>query len=211
MDTTQTILYYVHDPMCSWCWGFRPTWQVIMERLDKDIHVQYLLGGLAPDTDDPMSQALQTTIHNTWKRIQQTIPGTEFNFDFWTVCQPRRSTYPSCRAVIATQQQAPAQEAAMLLAIQEAYYLQARNPSDDDVLIDLARGLDLDTGQFSRDLSSPETRQVLLSEIRLCRELGARSFPGLVLKHDDDIHMLRLDYNDQDVICRQIEIYLDTG
>ncbi len=45
----------------------------------------------------------------------------------------------------------------------------------------------------------------------LSRELGARSFPGLVLKHDDDIHMLRLDYNDQDVICRQIEIYLDTG
>ncbi|MDF4306582.1 DsbA family protein, partial [Vibrio parahaemolyticus] len=18
-------LYYVHDPMCSWCWGYKPT------------------------------------------------------------------------------------------------------------------------------------------------------------------------------------------
>ena len=20
------VLVYVHDPMCSWCYGFRPTW-----------------------------------------------------------------------------------------------------------------------------------------------------------------------------------------
>ncbi|MCP4060185.1 MAG: DsbA family protein, partial [Pseudoalteromonas sp.] len=23
---TQTKLIYVHDPMCSWCWGYKPTW-----------------------------------------------------------------------------------------------------------------------------------------------------------------------------------------
>ncbi|MFT6977114.1 MAG: putative protein-disulfide isomerase, partial [Shewanella psychromarinicola] len=24
-----TTLYYVHDPMCSWCWGYRPTWDTL--------------------------------------------------------------------------------------------------------------------------------------------------------------------------------------
>ncbi len=87
--------------------------------------VQYILGGLAPDTQDPMPQEMQT-----WLKIQQTIPGAGFNLDFWTTCQPRRSTYPACRAVIATRHQQPALEAAMILAVQEAYYLNASNPSD---------------------------------------------------------------------------------
>jgi protein-disulfide isomerase-like protein with CxxC motif len=56
--------------------------------------------------------------------------GTEFNFDFWTKCQPRRDTYKACRAVIAASQQNA--EEAMIEAIQKAYYLRAMNPSEHD-------------------------------------------------------------------------------
>mgnify|MGYP000853319151 FL=1 len=45
-------LYYVHDPMCSWCWAFVPTWEQIQRELPNDIEVVYLLGGLAPDSDE---------------------------------------------------------------------------------------------------------------------------------------------------------------
>jgi putative protein-disulfide isomerase len=198
------LLYYIHDPMCSWCWGFRKTWDTVLERLDNQLPVQYLLGGLAPDTQDPMPQEMQTWLRNTWLKIQQTIPGTGFNLDFWTTCQPRRSTYPACRAVIATRHQQPALEAAMILAIQEAYYLNASNPSDDETLIDLARGLGLDASQFARDLAAPEIQQELLSEIHLIRELGVRGFPSLVLKKNDTCTLLQLDYKDPDAIIRQI-------
>jgi putative protein-disulfide isomerase len=30
----KNILYYVHDPMCSWCWGFETTRQKIFDELD---------------------------------------------------------------------------------------------------------------------------------------------------------------------------------
>ena len=43
------VLYYVHDPMCSWCWGFRPTWLALQDQLPEGVRVQRLLGGLAPD------------------------------------------------------------------------------------------------------------------------------------------------------------------
>ena len=94
------ILYYVHDPMCSWCWGFRPTWQKIQEGLSDDVEVRYLLGGLAPDSQEPMPKSMQLDIASYWGKIQQHISGTEFNFDFWEKCKPRRSTYPACRAVL---------------------------------------------------------------------------------------------------------------
>ena len=204
MVTPHTILYYIHDPMCSWCWGFRPTLTTVLEKLENTIPVQYLLGGLAPDSDEPMPQAMQTHIRDNWKRIQQTIPGAKFNFDFWTSCQPRRSTYPACRAIIATRNQLPSLETTMILAIQEAYYLMAKNPSNNDVLIELANSLGLDTIRFAQDLTSPETQQKLLSEIQFCRELGASSFPSMVLKKNDNSTLLKLDYNDPDILCQQI-------
>ena len=205
MNTHDASLYYIHDPMCSWCWGFQSTWAAVLENLGNTIRVQYLLGGLAPDTDEPMPEEMQTYIRQNWLKIQQTIPGIEFNFDFWTTCQPRRSTYPACRAVIATKQQKPTLETAMILAVQKAYYLDARNPSDNEVLIDLARELNLDTAQFTRDISSPETQQTLLSEIQLSRGLDVRSFPSIVLMKNETATLLQLDYNDPDMICQQIK------
>ena len=44
-------LYYIHDPMCSWCWAFRPTLTKVLAELPAHIEVQYLVGGLAPDSD----------------------------------------------------------------------------------------------------------------------------------------------------------------
>ena len=123
-----STLYYIHDPMCSWCWGFRACWLNICKNLIDKINIQYVLGGLASDTDIPMPDEQQLIIHQTWKQIQQTIPGTEFNFNFWTECKPRRSTYPACRAIIAATNQCSSAGENMLLAIQQAYYLMQKTP-----------------------------------------------------------------------------------
>ena len=187
MSETRT-LYYVHDPMCSWCWAFVPTWEQIQRELPNDIEVVYLLGGLAPDSDLPMPEQMKLTIAGYWQTIQDRVPGTQFNYDFWTKCQPRRSTYPSCRAVLAAKAQArdsdeaKALEKAMIKAIQEGYYLNARNPSDFDTLIAFAKEIGLDAEQFELDLNSESTEKKLNDEITMSRKIGAQGFPSLILK-----------------------------
>jgi putative protein-disulfide isomerase len=107
MKKQRPILYYVHDPMCSWCWGFREEWQKLQAELTGIVNIEYVLGGLAPDTDQLMPIAMQQTIEDTWKKIQQEISGVNFNFDFWKLNKPKRSTYPACRAIIAARKQQP--------------------------------------------------------------------------------------------------------
>ena len=189
-------LYHVHDPMCSWCWGFRPTWLKIRTALDNKIEIKYLLGGLAPDSDAPMPESMQRDIADYWRKIQKHIPGTEFNFDFWQKCQPRRSTYPACRAVIAARKQNPEIELDMIEAIQRAYYLNAQNPSDDDTLITLAKSLELDKDVFSKDLNAKETQLELEKEITFGRQIGAQGFPSMVLEKEGNYQTVPLDYND---------------
>lgn len=201
-------LYYIHDPMCSWCWGFHPALKQLIDALPSSVCVQYLLGGLAADSQSPMPEPMQLFLQQTWRNIQQRIPGTAFNFDFWTQCQPRRSTYPACRAVIAAGQQNPAAETTMIDAIQNAYYMQAKNPSDNETLVAIADNLKLDRNKFSEDLDSPQTQQQLEQQIKLARRLGAESFPSLVLQIDRNTKMITIDYNDASMMLKEINQYL---
>ena len=205
----ESTLYYVHDPMCSWCWGFRPVWLSLQQRLPTSIHIVSWVGGLAPDSDTPMDQGMQQNLQATWRRIQEKIPGTRFNFDFWTQNRPRRSTYPACRAVICAREMAD-QEAAMALAIQQAYYLEARNPSDLKTLVDLAHSIGLDRRLFEDKMRSPETHQTLLEELERVRAIGVYSFPSLVIEKDHHRLNIPIDYLSSGNLFKQIQHFLQT-
>ena len=87
-------------------------------------------------------------------------------------------------------------EAAMIEAIQHAYYLEARNPSDDETLVALAAGLGLDADRFGRQLNAQSTHSALQQEIRETRRIGADSFPSLRLQIGDSFWPVSVDYGD---------------
>lgn len=184
MDDASELIY-VHDPMCSWCWGFRPVYLQLCSLLGNRLRIRRLLGGLAADSDQPMPMEMREQLQQTWRRIQQRIPGTCFNFDFWDSCEPRRSTFPACRAVLAARALDQNSEDAMTLAIQQAYYLRALNPSDQATLVRLAVELGLDEPRFSELLHSDAIDRRLRQEIAQSRAIGAHSFPSLILRLDE--------------------------
>lgn len=199
-------LFHAHDPMCSWCWGFTKTWQEVYENLNNTVQVRLLLGGLAPDSDQPMPEAMQTMLQGTWKRIEETIPGTRFNYEFWIKNSPRRSTWPSCRAVIAARRQDPSYEVPMIRAIQTAYYLEAKNPSNHDVLADLAEALGCDRTLFDAALNSDSVHEEHVNERAFAARIGAQGFPSLFLATPDRlVHPIGINYTSSQSILDQIE------
>lgn len=194
--------------MCSWCWGFRQAHDELLRQLPDGVSYSRLLGGLAPDTDQPMPEEMRQNLQATWRRIQERVPQTRFNFDFWRLNTPRRATYPACRAVIATRALEPDREEAMILAIQQAYYLQARNPSDPTVLIDLAQMIGLDPIAFENRLSEAVTQQQLEEEIAQARAMGVNSFPSLVLQVGESRWPVPVDYQSAAAMLETIELIL---
>ena len=190
--------------MCSWCWGFSKTWSAIKSSLSDEISIQYVMGGLAPDSNEPMTDEMRDYIQTMWRKIERSVPGTKFNYDFWTNCSPRRSTYLACRAVIAIRKQNPSLEEQMINSIQHAYYIDAKNPSDDSTLIGLASKLDIDIEQFKKTLNDNETQSLLLKDISIAKQLDAQGFPSLFYKDSKDIRPLQIDYNNPRIILDQI-------
>ncbi len=198
-------LYYVLDPMCSWCYAFSPTWQKLLKNLPSDLHVEYVHGGLAPHSDAPMPQSMQTILQNTWRDIEQRI-GTKFNYDFWSTCKPRRSTYLACQACVSARLQGKEYE--MIKEIQKAYYLNASNPSDRNTLEHSASNINLNVEKFSHDLESKEVIALFEKDLDKRRKLEVNGFPSLVLKAGNNYFKIEVDYTNYETILKKIHSYM---
>jgi len=204
LELVGNTLYYIHDPMCSWCWAFQPTWRKVLKELPSHIKVNYLLGGLAPDNDLPMPLQTQKFVQDNWIKIQKVVPGTEFNYDFWTLNEPRRSTYLSCRSVIAAKKQHPDFEVLMTEGIQKAYYLNGLNPSNEDILISIAKDIGLNEELFKEDLKSSKVNDLLLDQIHTTKTMPINGFPSLVLVIENNLKRIKIDYLKSNYIINQI-------
>lgn len=178
-------LIYVADPMCSWCWGFAPVLARVRAELSADASLEWVMGGLAPDSEDPMPAETRAFVQEAWRAVAAAT-GAEFNHGFWERCAPRRSTYPACRAVLAAGAEGPA----LFARIQHAYYLEARNPSDLPVLVDLAADVGLDRAAFATALASAEVEARLQRDLGRRAELGVEGFPTLLLERGGERRQL---------------------
>lgn len=175
---------YVMDPMCSWCYAFQPELEAFLHKYP-DAELDWIMGGLAPDSNQPMEESLKQTIASYWRHIEQQTQ-VSFNHDFWKLNTPYRSTYPACRAVISAERLKEKSAQAMVKAIQAAYYQEAKNPSLEETLIACAGSIDLDEERFADVLRSEETEQDLQQHLGTTHLLQVSGFPALIYADDQN-------------------------
>lgn len=178
-----SVLVYVHDPMCSWCYGFRPTWIGLRAILPASLSVVALVGGLAPDCNDPMPVELAEHLAATWSHVSSAC-GVPMNLEYWSqVPPPPRTTYPACRAVIAAEQIAGRGEV-MTSRIQDAYYQEAQNVWRNDVLVSLATEIGFSAEAFAKALTSEQVATQHAEQRALAERLGVAGYPSVLLIHE---------------------------
>lgn len=184
---------YVMDPMCGWCFGFQPELEAFLAK-HPSVEMDWIMGGLAPDTNHPMDENLRNTISSYWHQIEQQTKVT-FNHEFWKLNTPYRATYPACRSVIAAECLRKGSAHQMVKAIQSAYYKEAKNPSLRETLVACASSIHLDEIRFSEALNSEETEYQLQQHLRRTQQLQVSGFPALFFIDDrDEIYPLTLGY-----------------
>lgn len=195
-------LYYIHDPMCSWCYAFKKDYDELLTLLPTNIVVENIVGGLAKETDEIMPIEMQNKIESIWYEIEEKT-GTKFNHNFWKTCKPRRDTYKACKAVLCAKEQN--KEIEMINAIQKAYYLEAKNPSDIETLLNLANDLQLDFEKFKSDLLEGKGEELLEKDLEKRRKLKVFSFPTLILQYKKELYPIQIEFNNTQKMLDQIE------
>ena len=70
-------------------------------------------------------------------------------------------------------------------AVQQAYYLEARDPSDTATLIALASEIGLNEAQFQQDLDSSLVQETFDAELAQVRSFGVTGFPAVIWHQKD--------------------------
>lgn len=195
-------LYYIHDPMCSWCYAFKQSYDELVSLLPTNVQVENIVGGLAKETDELMPKEMCEKIESIWYEIEEKT-GTKFNHNFWKTCKPRRDTYKACKAVLCAKEQNKENE--MINAIQKAYYLEAKNPSDIETLLNLANDLQLDFEKFKNDLLEGKGQTLLNNDLEKRRKLKVFSFPTLILQYKKELYPIQIEFSNTKKMLNQIE------
>ena len=68
MQAQQDTLFYIGDPMCSWCYGFSSQLDEVKENLPENVQLQLIMGGLRANGTQKMPE-LKDFLRKHWEEI----------------------------------------------------------------------------------------------------------------------------------------------
>ncbi|MBG7621714.1 DsbA family protein [Herbaspirillum sp. AP02] len=189
-----TVLHYIHDPLCGWCYGAAPLVAAARTVLPVLAHGGGMMAGRNRRRVDAQ---LRDYVMPHDHRIAQ-MTGQAFGENYFNgLLKDTDAVFdsaPPIAAVLAVQSiQGEAAGLDMLAAIQRAHYQQGRRISELSTLTELAQALDIDAATFAAELQRVEQEE-LDAHIAASRELlnyvGGRGFPTFVLQRGDTLEVL---------------------
>jgi putative protein-disulfide isomerase len=207
MNDGLPVLWYVADPMCSWCWGFAPVIEAIKQAYADRLKPALLLGGLRPYTRDPLPEAQRREILHHWQQVHARS-GQPFAFDGALPAGFVYDTEPASRAVVTVAELRPEQTFAMFKAIQHAFYAEQQDVTTPTVLSRLASTLGLAEGVFRPLFESPAMAERTRAHFHKARAWGVQGFPTLILQKGDRYFLLASGWRPFDELQPEIDATL---
>jgi putative protein-disulfide isomerase len=198
--------YYFADPMCSWCYGFGPALTGFLGK-HATLPVEVVMGGLRPYTKEAAQASQKAEIRNHWRHVEA---ASGLPFDDAMLMSPGfvYDTEPACRAVV-TAREMQGDAIKLLKAIQAAFYRDARDVTDDEVLIAIAAENAFAENTFAEKLRSDAMREATRTDFQLAASIGVRGFPMLCAARGNELHAITNGYAPLQVVDEAYRTMID--
>ena len=173
-------LIYIADPMCSWCYGFIPELQQLMQHYKNDLRFSIIMGGLRPGGGTPWNQEMKDFLRHHWEEITEKTK-QPFKFGLLEKEVFNYDTEPACRAVVVARDMAPEKTFLFFKAVQHAFYFLNNDPNELEFYLPICDKLNIDKKDFENNFYSEEYKKKTKMDFAHSRQLGIRGFPSLVL------------------------------
>ena len=212
---------YVADPMCSWCWGFSPTFERLLEL--HPVPLTIMAGGLRPG---PAAQDLDATmighLEHHWKQVAE-ASGQPFNYDLFGWTGWRYDTELPCKSLVAmraldSEDASSKTTVAWLKLLQSAFYFENIDITDSAVYpellkrlaaeVDKASEVVKDSDTFVKQLDDEGLKTATYQEFAEMRQMGVNGFPTLILDYDEKYYALATGFSALSTIEARLEHYL---
>ena len=188
----QNKLIYVGDPMCSWCYGFAPELEQLVQRFDGKIDLELVTGGLRPYFEKPINE-MKDFLSEHWSDVNRAT-GQAFNFDILDHKTLKYDTEPACRAVVVVRSIDPAKGFEFFKMIQEAFYYHNKDLRQVESYDSILETLNLDVSLFKQRFNSEEYKTLAKQDFTRAADLGVRGFPTVLLQVNGQVKVLSRGY-----------------
>jgi len=176
-------LIYATDPMCSWCYGFAPQLDAVLEAYRDHVALDVLVGGLRPDQNEPVPESFQAQIRHHWQEVHR-MAARPFAWDFFERHPGfAYNTAPACRATVAMRRLRDDHGTALQYqhALQQRFYAQGQDPTRIETFAAAAEDCDTDPEQLLAVYHDPDTETETRADFARARRLGVQGYPSLLL------------------------------
>lgn len=177
-------LLYFADPMCSWCWGFSPTMQRLVETYGAALPIRITVGGLRPGTTTPMDDRMKGDIRTHWEHVHEASE-QPFDFAFFERDGFVYDTEPACRAVVTDRRLDQTNALAFMKTVQRSFYAENIDVSDVDELVRLATDSGYDGASFRKEFLGDEARRETQADFQFSQQCGVTGFPTILGVKDE--------------------------
>ncbi|WP_162837862.1 DsbA family protein [Pseudomonas deceptionensis] len=195
--------------MCSWCWGFSPVAEALVEQAQAaGVELHLVVGGLRTGSGSALEPATRRYILEHWQAVTQAT-GQPFSFDGALPDGFVYDTEPACRALVAARSLAPDCAWRLVKLIQQAFYVEGRDVTQASVLVELAEAAGVPRIEFSAIFDTAEQHAATAADFTWVQDLGIAGFPTLLAERDGQLALLTNGYQPleplSDLLARWLE------
>lgn len=203
----QDKLIYVGDPMCSWCYGFAPQLDKLVEQYKNKLDIELVTGGLRPYNKTPMLE-MKDFLAQHWNDVNKATQ-QPFSYDILDNATLPYDTEPACRAVVVVRHMNPEKQFDFFKLTQEAFYYKNKSLMEVASYYPILQTLGLDKDEFTKRFNSAEYKKLVQEDFKRAGDLGVRGFPSVLLESDGKITVLSRGYTTAQNIATLIEAAID--
>jgi len=200
---SQDTIYYVGDPLCSWCYGFAPEIANVKEHYSGKLEFEIIMGGLRPNNTETMKDLGEFLQHH-WEQVEKRS-GQKFNYELLNDHSFVYDTEPPARAVWVVRQLKPEVEFQFFKDVQVLFYVENKNTNYKESFIDLLEKYQINVEKFNALFDSDDAKYGVKQDFRFAGELGVRGFPSVLLKKGEEWILISNGYSDAKTVINTIE------
>ena len=197
-------VYYVADPMCSWCYGFTPQFEKIYEKYSKLVDFEIIVGGLNTETNKKLDLEMRDSFKDHWQHIHKET-GMPFDYAILNEKDLVYNTELPCRAVVAVKNLDYSLHIRYFKLLQKSFYTQNKNITKKEVVAQIASELGIDKETFLKKLDDPQIKVETKENFERVEKNGIEGFPTLIFVSDKETKLLNTGYTKHHKIEKMLD------
>jgi putative protein-disulfide isomerase len=208
LSDKDSLLYYIYDPLCGWCYGFSPVIRQVAEQYKQQFQVEVISGGMVLNDRVGPLREIAPYIRDAYKRVEEMTGvtfGPKYLEDLLGPGDAILNSWPASLAMTVFKSYAPQHSVEYASALQKAIYFDGISSEDLSYFGQLAVQFGIDPAAFMLKTQDESYHYATKQDFQLASDMQVTGFPAVILFHKEEYFLLAKGYTDLKTLTERID------